>query len=169
MGYGNRHSVRRPGQDYSGPGLYFITLCTADRECLFGKIRNGKMYLNDLGRIVDEEWIRSPEVRSELQMDQWQVMPDHFHGIVRIRPYHTQPLGCCRGDRPVALKGRSLGSFVGGFKAITTKRINELRGRPGKPVWQRNYDEHIIDNDQEWDRVRRYIEDNPINSIDYGD
>jgi putative transposase len=104
---------------------------------------------------------------------------------------HSKPLisclqGRCTGDRPVALPipiaeteaetkaipmpmqnnsnfAHSLGSFIAGFKAITTKRINQLRGTPGARVWQRNYYEHIIDNDEELQRVRQYIEDNPRN------
>jgi putative transposase len=71
--------------------------------------------------------------------------------------------GRWRGDRPVALPSQSLESFIAGFKSITTKRINEIRNTPGVPVWQRNYNEHVIDNDEELQRVRRYIEDNPIN------
>ena len=121
------------------------------------------MYLNDLGRIVHEEWIRSPQIRTELDLDRWIVMPDHFHGIVHIRPKTTfKGFVGAAGGRP-ALHTGSLGSFIGGFKSITTKRINEKRGTPGGPVWQRNYDEHIIDTNIELQRIRQYIKDNPRN------
>jgi putative transposase len=162
--------------------MYFVTLVTQDRACLFGEVINGEMYLNALGQIVQEEWMRSPRIRSELDLDRWIVMPNHLHGIVHftpwradgradaVRPYNGPEFhGCCRGARPRALpvplgmEKRSLGSFIGGFKSITTKRINEIRKTPGMPVWQRNYDEHIIDNDQELERVRQYIKDNPHN------
>jgi REP element-mobilizing transposase RayT len=86
MKSGNRKSVRLSGHDYSGPGIYFVTLVTENRECLFGQVVDGEMILNDLGRIVQEEWMRSPQIRSELDMDRWIVMPNHFHGIVFIRP-----------------------------------------------------------------------------------
>jgi len=149
------------------------------------------MYLNAIGQIVREEWLRSSEIRSELDLDRWMVMPNHLHGIVhfmsRMAPHcqgappcaPTTPVktstsirlqGPCRGDRPVALPDRnrpielpskSLGSFIAGFKSITTKRINEMRGTPGIPIWQRNYNEHVIDNDEELERIRQYIEDNP--------
>jgi hypothetical protein len=76
--------------------------------------------------------------------------------------FHLQAHVGARGARP-AIQSGSLGSFIGGFKSITTKRINEIRGTPDTPVWQRNYDEHIIDNDEELQRARQYIKDNPRN------
>jgi REP element-mobilizing transposase RayT len=170
MKSGNRKSVRLSGHDYSGPATYFITLCTESRECLFGQVINGEMNLNESGRIVQEAWMRSPQIRSELDLDRWIVMPDHFHGIVSIRPRcpFTAVVGAT-GGRPAtaitsgrpALQSGSLGSFIGGFKSITTKRINEIRATPDAPVWQRNYDEHIIDTDEELERMRQYIKDNP--------
>jgi len=150
MNTGNRHSIRLPGQDYAGRGTYFVTLCTENRECLFGRIIDGRMYLNTIGHIVRAEWIRSPDIRSELDLDRWIVMPNHLHGIVHYMPGRTPCAptktmktstsrrlhGRCTGDRPVALPSeshpnglpsKSLGSFIAGFKSITTKRINELR------------------------------------------
>jgi putative transposase len=183
---GNRQSLRTPGHDYAGMGMYFITLCTENRECLFGRIIDGRMYLNDLGHIVRAEWLRSPDIRSELDLDRWIVMPNHLHGIVCLKvgrtpcapttSVKTSTIRClpgrCRGvrpdaltltpgDNPIGLQSKSLGSFIAGFKSITTKRINEIRGTPGAAVWQRNYHEHIIDNDEELQRLRQYIEDNP--------
>jgi len=86
MKSGNRKSIRLPGHDYSGPGNYFVTLVTENRECLFGWVIDGEMHLNNLGWIVQEEWVRSPQIRSELDLDRWIIMPNHFHGIVFIRP-----------------------------------------------------------------------------------
>ena len=193
MQTGNRLTVRVRGHDYAGRATYFVTLVTENRECLFGQVIDGKMYLNELGHIVREEWLRSPQIRSELDLDRWIVMPNHLHGIVcfmtdRDPQWQGAPprapttsmktstscrlQGRCRGDRSVALPSenrpnglpaKSLGSFIAGFKLMTTIRINKVRGTPGIPVWQRNYDEHIIDNDAELQRVRRYIEDNPRN------
>ena len=177
MKSGNRRSTRLAGHDYAGRGIYLITLCTENRECLFGQVIEGQMYLNAVGDIVREEWLRSPQIRSELDLDRWIVMPNHLHGIVHLmagRAPHAPTtsvktaeecrlLGRCRGDRPVALPSRSLGSFIAGFKSITTKRINEMRNTPGIAVWQRNYDERIINNYWELQRARKYIEDNPRN------
>ena len=88
----HRRSMRLQGYDYSSPGAYFVTICTQNRECLFGEIVARKMVLNDAGKIVADEWIKTGDIRDEIELDAWVVMPNHFHGIVMIR----------RGDRPVA-------------------------------------------------------------------
>jgi putative transposase len=80
----NRHSVRLRGYDYSRSGAYFITVCTHDRECLFGEIVNGTMCLSEFGNVVAEEWTRSREIRREIELDEWALMPNHVHGIVVI-------------------------------------------------------------------------------------
>jgi len=149
------------GYDYSSPGAYFVTICTQNRECLFGDIVNGKMVLNDIGKIVADEWIKTGDIRDEIELDAWVVMPNHFHGIVMIR----------RGDRPVAptptpLPGprpKSIGSLMSGFKSAVTKRINKIRQTPGISVWQRNFYEHIIRNETELGNIRQYIINNPLN------
>jgi len=79
-GYHNRRSIRRGGYDYSQPGAYFLTICTHDRkQRLFGDIVDANMGLNDFGRIVRDEWLRSFEIRRELTMDRFIVMPNHIH------------------------------------------------------------------------------------------
>lgn len=80
----NRHSVRLQGYDYSQAGTYFITFCTQDRQCLFGHIVESEMRLNDAGKIVADEWIKTSAIRHEIELDAWVVMPNHFHGIVII-------------------------------------------------------------------------------------
>jgi len=163
MKSGNRQSVRLSGHDYSGPGIYFVTLCTEGCERLFGQVINGEMRLDYFGLVVQDEWMRSPQIRSEVDLDRWIVMPDHFHGIVFILPKNGfRGVVGAAGGRP-ALQSRSLGALIGGFKSITTKRINKIRGTAEGQVWQRNYDEHIIDSDEELQRVRQYIKDNPKN------
>jgi hypothetical protein len=77
-------SARLSGWDYSSPGYYFITVCTNNRECLFGHIDDYKMRLNDFGKIVQNEWDKSFIIRRELLRDEFVVMPNHFHGIVRV-------------------------------------------------------------------------------------
>ena len=119
------------------------------------------MVLNDIGKIVADEWIKTGDIRDEIELDAWVVMPNHFHGIVMIR----------RGDRPVAptptpLPGprpKSIGSLMSGFKSAVTKRINKIRQTPGISVWQRNFYEHIIRNETELGNIRQYIINNPLN------
>ena len=152
----NRRSIRLQGYDYSGAGAYFVTVCTHNRACLFGDIEDGQMVLNDAGKIVTDEWMKSGEIRNEIELGEWVVMPNHFHGIVIIR----------RGDRPVATmpgpRPKSIGSLMSGFKSAVTKRINEMRNTPGAKLWQRNYYEHVIRNDDELHRIREYIPNNPV-------
>jgi putative transposase len=105
-------------------------------------------------------------------LDEFIVMPNHFHAIVIIRDYSGNDDGIidsCRGDRPVAPtkpmgpKPKSIGSLIAGYKSSATKKINQLRGKSGVPVWQRNYFEHIIRDDKSLVKIRQYILDNPGN------
>ena len=153
-----RRSLHLPRFDYTQQGAYFVTVCTNGRELLFGDVINDEMKLNEVGRIAAEEWLKSVQIRTEITLDAWVVMPNHVHGIVMIADDRR------RLDRPVAPSGprpRSLGALMAGFKSAVTKRINALRGTPGVAVWQRNYYEHIIRNEAALNRIRRYIADNP--------
>ncbi len=164
----HRRSVRLKGYDYSQVGVYFVTICAHNRECLFGEIVEmvGKqeMVLNEFGQVVQDEWVRSAEIRAEIALGEFVVMPNHFHGIVRI-------VNDRRGDRPVAQmpvattipgpQPKSIGALLAGFKSAVTKRINEIRKSPGVPVWQRNYHEHIIRNDADYNRIAEYVAANP--------
>ncbi|MEJ5349048.1 MAG: hypothetical protein WHS46_10225 [Desulfosoma sp.] len=149
----DRRSIRLKGHDYAQPGAYFVTLCTHNRECLFGEVVKGEMRLNDLGQIVREEWFRSAEIRREMKLNpaEFVVMPNHIHGIVWIHDMvgatslvgatGRSPLPCgapLRCGSSLAPKGpapRSLASFMAGFKSVVAKRINHLRATPGIPVW----------------------------------
>ena len=151
-----RRSLRLRHYDYAQAGAYFVTVCAYDRRCLFGDIVDGAMRLNDVGRIIADEWHKSARIRAEIELDTWVIMPNHFHGIAIIT--HR------RGDRPVAPTGpppRSIGALMAGFKSASTKRINAARGTPGARVWQRNYYDHVIRNEANLHRIRQYIADNP--------
>ena len=161
----HRKSIRLKGYDYSSPGAYFVTICTYNGECLFGEIRDSSMYLNDFGKVVENEWWKSSEIRKELDLDVFQTMPNHIHGIVMIqeeRPDPNKTVVGANGRSPLRMKPKSLSSFIAGYKSICTKRINELRNTTGVPVWQRNYHEHIIRNEEELNRIREYIINNPL-------
>ncbi len=201
-----RRSIRLRGYDYSRPGAYFVTLCTQNRECLFGEIENGKMILNDVGKIVADEWIKSAEIRNEIALGEWVVMPNHFHGIVIIHdgdiknPFdgiNDNCMHCSRGNRPVAPtamppvtptmpslapeihakntthpdiqtakpgpRPKSIASLMAGFKSAVTVRVNKLRNTPGAKLWQRNYYEHIIRDNLEYQIKTIYIRNNPKN------
>ena len=80
----HRHSIRLKDYDYSQAGAYFVTICAWQRECLFGEIANGEMVVNDMGRIVVEEWERTEQMRSNVELDVYSIMPNHFHAIVSV-------------------------------------------------------------------------------------
>jgi len=181
-------SRRARGWDYTGSAVYFVTICAHRRMQLFGEIQEGVMALNPLGRIVAAEWRRSQEIRDEIWLDTFVVMPDHMHGIVWMEPdVHDEDEatrldgrslpnsapdaedgfvaggGFCGGGELGGLHRppRSLGSFVAGFKSAATLRINRSRGTPGAPVWQRNYHDRIIRSMRHLRAARRYIHNNP--------
>ncbi|MEE8640742.1 MAG: transposase [bacterium] len=168
----HRRSIRLRDYDYTSGGAYFVTICTYDRECLFGAVEGDTVRLNQYGLVAGEEWSRSAAHRPEIELDASVVMPNHVHGIVIITDdaVGAQRVGAQRvapllygppAQRPLSYRPPgSLGSFVAGFKMAVTKRINLLRGTPGGRVWQRNYYERIIRDDDEAARTRAYIYDN---------
>jgi putative transposase len=159
----HRHSIRLKGYDYSQAGAYFVTIVAWQRECLFGEVVNGEMQLNELGKIVRDEWEKSAEIRLEVELGAYVVMPNHFHGIVIIKYMGATNVGAT-GRSPLPPRGpapKSLGALLAGFKSSVTKRINVLRNTPGIPVWQRNYYERIIRNELEMEKIWAYIESNP--------
>jgi putative transposase len=164
---GRRHGrpPRLSGHDYSAPGVYFLTMCSWGRLDLFGRCDGGVMKLSESGRVVEEEWLRAPQLRPYVRLDAYVIMPDHLHGILIWDP-NPNDFGVasrgCNDASSLTRPPRSLGSFVAGFKAICTKRINELRGGSEPPVWQRNYYEHVIRNQNSLRRIRRYILQNPV-------
>lgn len=156
---GHRQSYRLRGHDYTSAGAYFLTLCTKHRQRLFGVVRNGRMQLSDLGQIVHREWLLTATLRSNVRMDAFVVMPDHFHALILIDHRIAGP----PVDPEVRLwrAPNSIGSIVAGFKSSVTVEINRLRNTPRQPVWQRNYHEWIIRSDAGIRRVRAYIVANP--------
>jgi REP element-mobilizing transposase RayT len=142
----HRRSIRLRGWDYRTAGAYFVTLVAQHRELLFGTIVDGEMRLSPYGEIVQEEWLRSAELRPEIILDAFVIMPNHFHAVIILT------------DEPTA---RPLGALIGGFKAAAARRVNIERETPGIPLWQRNYYERMVRNDRELEAIRSYIESNP--------
>ena len=151
------------GYDYSKAGAYFVTICTWNKECIFGEIDDEKMKLNEYGKTVFEEWHRSSKIRREIGMDAFVIMPNHIHGIVIIHDtiIEQHNMGA-NGRSPLRMKSKSISSFIAGFKSAVAKRINQMRNTPATPVWQRNYYEHVIRNEKELNAIREYIVYNPL-------
>lgn len=120
------------------------------------------MILNKYGKVVEEEWLKTKEIRNNVNLDYYVIMPNHFHGILIIEGRDTAR--CVPTDETrkfgKMIPG-SLSSIIRSFKSAVTKRINEMRNKPGSPVWQKNYYEHILRNEQDLYFTRKYIELNP--------
>jgi len=147
--------------------VYFVTIVTHQRQCLFGAIVDGAMRLNEFGEIVCDEWLKTEIIRPRVQLDVFVIMPNHIHGIIIVNDVD----GCCRGtlQRAPTIEqfgkptSDSIPTIIRLFKSATTKRINEYRNTPAVSVWQRNYYEHIIRNEIELNEIREYILYNPLN------
>jgi putative transposase len=156
-------SIRLKGYDYSQPGEYFVTIHTGSTVVYFGNIVNGKMIYNDFGKIAAEEWLKTREMRNNVLLDEWIVMPNHFHGIVCI-----VDKSLVETHRDVSLQYKNkfgpqrdnLSSIIRGFKSAVTKRIHEI-GRSDF-AWQPGFYDHIIRNEKELNNIRDYILFNPL-------
>ncbi|MEI8242920.1 MAG: transposase, partial [bacterium] len=156
----NRQSIRLKGWDYTSSGWYFVTINTHDNAPLFGAIVNGRMVLSAAGQVAQEEWLKSATIRQNVAMDEFVVMPNHVHGIVRIM--QGRPAGR-PSDGEARLASGSLGAFVAGYKGAVGRRINIMRDTPSASVWHRNYWDVIVRDAQALANIRRYIRLNPQN------
>lgn len=147
-----RRSIRLKDYDYSQPGHYFVTICTAGRQLLLARFEDEDILLNAAGRLIRQTWVDIRVRFPHVELDEFVVMPNHFHGIVVITE-----------RSPPGEKRPTLGQIVGYFKYHSTRLYNLLEKTDGVKLWQRNYYEHIIRNEREWNAVRRYIRDNPQN------
>ena len=154
----HRRSIRLKDYDYSQTGAYFITICTFDRKCIFGDISDGKMHLNQFGEIVKRCWLDLPNHYAHVILDTMVIMPNHIHCIIML----TDESNAGVGLKPAPASKHGLPEIIRALKTFSSRRINELRGTPGTPVWQRNYYEHVIRKEAKLDEIRRYIVNNPI-------
>ena len=222
----DRKHMRLKGYDYSQTGMYFITICTKNRKHLFGHIKNGKMILNEYGNIIHDYWINIPTQYNNVELDEYIVMPDHFHGIIRLNfpKFHVGALFIASNNKQnisfnikpniasnvtsnhkiiydnratinnnhnpankINLENQTIikqkqdvanqldainrtptkivaiGAVMRSFKAGCTHAINKMANNIGVTIWQRNYYEHIIRDKNEYDRITKYIKNNPLN------
>jgi putative transposase len=159
----HRRSIRLQGYDYASAGAYFVTICTKDRECLFGDITDAIMQINDAGRIVQQCWQNIPLHFPHVQLDEYIIMLNHIHGIICIETavgaknfsplptLHIRPRGTSKTIGAIAI--------VRGFKIGVTKWMRQHTAI--HDVWQRNYWEHVIRDDAKLNSIREYIYNNP--------
>ena len=175
----NRQSIRKRGWDYTAPGWCFVTVNTHESRALFGAVVNGRVVLSEAGRIAEEEWRKSAALREGLVLDEFVVMPNHVHGIVRLKglgapsPSVGAPSPSFGASSPsVAQFGQpvagALGTFVGAYKAAVSRAVNRrglMQGlvHQARPLWHRNYWDVIVRDEQALANIRQYIRCNPQN------
>ncbi len=143
----HRKSLRLSGYNYSQTGAYFITMCVNNRELYFENFP-------ELKNILHTKWTELERKFQEIELDEFVIMPNHLHGILFIvGAIHELPL---QNRHNMVLP-----KAIGYFKMNTAKLINQMLNRSG-PFWQRNYYEHIIRNENELNRIREYIQNNPL-------
>jgi putative transposase len=161
----NRRSIRLPGYDYSRAGAYFVTIVTQNRVCSLGEITAEGVDLSPLRKVVETVWNTSP-AHFPIELDAFVIMPNHIHGILwiveeesfiktgfEINDQETQ------ADRPSGTNPQSLASIIQNFKSVTSRKINTILSKPGNVFWQRNYYEHVVRDEHDLDRIRKYILD----------
>ena len=163
-----RKSIRLRKYNYSLPNYYFVTICANNRQCLFGKINNGKIKLNAIGETTNKYWRQLVKQFNHISLGKYIIMPNHLHGIIIIKNVGA---GYPRPQIP-------LGQIIAWFKYQSTKQINQIINDPAgiinngredraptnkkyPKIWQRNYYEHIIRNEEELGRIEQYIITNP--------
>ena len=222
-------STRCKDWDYDSPAAYFVTICTHNREHYFGEVKGEEVHLSAIGKIVETQWLRTPEVRPDmnLTLDEFVVMPNHFHGILiigqnefnkmattgphkhQIGPGDVDPLPTTLIQQPIPIttnkfgpQSKNLGSVIRGFKSSVTTEIKKMFGGGDNYLyrreainddrrdamhddrrdamhgvstttlrtsitapfaWQPRFHDHIIRDAESFDRIRRYIANNPLN------
>jgi REP element-mobilizing transposase RayT len=152
-----RKQIRLLGYDYSQPGRYFITVCALEKACIFGEVHDGYFDPSPAGNIVRECWYELPAHYADVHLDEFVIMPNHIHGIIIF----SRPVGAKLKPGVEVSLSRTVSEVVRGFKTFSARRINEMTGATGKPIWQRGYFEHIVRTNKGMAAIRQYIRDNP--------
>lgn len=173
-------SARAKWWNYDNPGDYFITICTKNNNHLFGRIEDGEMILNEYGQIVLDCWLDLPNHYDNIVLGEFQIMPNHIHCIVGVNDSKIivpESVSVQMGFKPVCAtddstpdnisdintekKIHGVFEFIRALKSFSSRRINEKRNTKGIPNWQERFHDHIIRNEEEYNRIRDYIINNP--------
>lgn len=171
-----RNSLRLQYYDYSDLGAYFITICTQDKENLFGKITEGIFSPNEFGQIIKKNIMKITKRNNNIEPDEFVIMPNHVHAIIWIvgaiheSPKNNPAQNISFDNRviresPLQRRKMLISKVVGKFKMQSAKEINLMRKTPGKRVWQRGYYDHIIRNQKDLNNTKQYIINNPKNWV----
>jgi putative transposase len=153
----HRRSIRLPEYDYSKAGEYFITICSFNKEQIYGRISDGKIILSKIGKLAEKHLKEIPDHFEEVFVYEYIIMPNHIHFILSIAGVQNfEPL---RNQYQKVIP-KSVSTIIRAYKASVTKwcKSNGYNGT----IWQRNYFEHIIRNEKDLFRIREYIMNNPL-------
>ncbi|NLJ82963.1 MAG: hypothetical protein GX330_07550 [Bacteroidales bacterium] len=153
-------STRLRNWDYSWAAAYFVTICTKHRIHYFGEIKNGRMELSEIGNIVENEWLKTFEIRLDmnLQMGEFTIMPNHFHAIITIGKNKYNIKSHTQSTNTFGPQSKNLASIIRGFKIGVTKNARQFNP---DFAWQPLFYDHIIQNDKSYQRITNYIINNP--------
>jgi REP element-mobilizing transposase RayT len=147
-----------------------MTVCSFRRREVFGRVTDGLVELSDIGKIAQQEWLSTADIRLDADLDNFIIMPNHLHAIVILGELSMQTNVGAHCNAPLHAEGRrlyrkprSLGSLIALFKGAVTRKTRTKLCDPTYKVWQRNYYERVIRDEAEWHRVRQYIDENPNN------
>ncbi len=181
----HRRSIRLPHYDYSRAGYYFVTITAQNREHLFGEIYDGEMVLNVAGEMVQGLWCDITNDFPNVALHDFVVMPNHIHGIIQIKYRDTvgaDSISALQSEQPNNVRSKSndmpskqradmesaptVSTIVQSFKRHTTlqyiKMVKNNTLPPfNKRIWQRNYYEHVVRDNNDYARIVQYIENNP--------
>lgn len=154
----HRKTIRYEGYDYSSAGVYFVTICCFGFKNRFGTIRNGIICLNSIGSIVFNTWIDLKKKYTLISIDEFQIMPNHFHGMLEISLESEE-------------SSLEITRIIGEFKSVVyykSLRLYKSYNKEMGKLWQRNFYEHIIRDYSDLTNCRAYIRNNPMNwTIDH--
>jgi putative transposase len=164
----HRKSIRLKDYDYSKAGAYFITICCEYRLHRFGKVSEDEMILNQFGTIAYNEWINLSERFSNFELDVFQIMPNHMHGIIVLSDVGATLAVAQEEDTANRATARAaptaIPDIVGAYKSIVSNACLQLFKSHNKTMgklWQRNYYEHIIRDERAYNNISNYIINNP--------
>ena len=146
-----RKSIRIEDYDYSASGVWFITICTANREKIFWDgvgadiIRPQDIPLSAVGKIAEQGILQIREHYENVVVDKYCIMPDHIHLILHMEPNIDGRM----------ISAPTVSTAIGSMKRWVSRQI-------GRPIWQKSFYDHGIRNQQDYDEIWEYIENNPL-------
>ena len=150
----HRKSSRLKEYDYSKEGIYYITICTQNRECILSEITNvgahdcAQIKLTQIGKIVEEELLKTDEINVNIKIHEYIIMPNHVHMIINIDPNEYRAQSCA--------PTKTIGNVIRGIKSTISAKV-------GYSIWQRNYYEHVIRNEKDGlYQLLEYLKNNQI-------